>query len=469
MTTSRKIYANHARGLALSVYLVAVAARSTPAQNDNGALRVTVLDPQHALVSDASVSVTQGATGVSTNGVTSVGVYLFPHLLAGTYKVRIEAKGFAVYVDPEILVFAAQTTEVTATLSLGSPTAQVNIYAGANMVQAESAQLSGSFEGRSISNVPIVAGANYSVLNLSMFLPNTTTAAGGTSGSGGSIGGLRGRQNSFSIDGVDNNDPTVTAVSQQVIPDAVQQFVVTQNVFNAEYGRGSGGQFNIITKSGSNQFHWSTWLYNMNRAYNAADNQEHSDIAKGIRPGKRRFDFNRAGGEVGGAILPNRLFFYGAYEFSDLNRQATAPSGLAPTSTGLATLNTLAANSQVRDLLAQFPVAPVQNSCPGPPSCTVLVNGQLIPIGTVNSIAPDFIRAHDFLINGDVHLNGQALHTRYIQDRARRPVLGSFPQAQFGSSSAVGNWRLILDHTWPVTSHLANDFQASFSRFSQFF
>ncbi len=469
MTLRTGILTNFALWCVLCAHLLAIPASATP-QNDNGTLRVTVWDPQRALVSGAAVSAIQEDTGISSASATSsIGVYLFPHLLAGAYKVRIDAQGFAVYVDREILVFAARTTEVTATLSLGSPTTELTVYAGANMAQAESSQLSGAFEGRSISDVPIVAGANYSVLNLSIFLPNTTTAAGGTSGSGGSIGGLRGRQNNFSIDGVDNNDPTVTAVSQQVIPDSVQQFVVNQNVFNAEYGRGSGGQFNVITKSGSNQFHWSTWLYNMNRAYDAADNQEHADIARGMRTGKRRFDFNRPGGEVGGAILPNKLFVYGAYEFSDLNRQAAAPPGLAPTSAGMATLNALAANPQIRDLLAQFPIAPAQNSCPGPPSCAVVVNGQLIPVGTVNSIAPDFARANDFLINGDLHLNGQSLHGRYLQDRVRRPFLGSFPQTQFASSAAVDNWRLILNHTWPMTSRLANDFQFSFSRFSQFF
>jgi hypothetical protein len=337
------------------------------------------------------------------------------------------------------------------------------------MAQTESSQISGSFEGRSITDIPIVAGANYSVLNLSIFLPNTTTALGGTSGSGGSFGGLRGRQNSFNIDGVDNNDPTVTSVSQQVIPNAVQQFVVNQNVFSAEYGRGSGGQVNVITKSGSNDWHLGAWLYNMNRTYNAADNQEQADISRGVRAGKRRFDFNRVGGEISGALLPRTFFLYGAYEFSNINRQATAPSGLAPTSNGMAMLNALAANQQTRDLLAQFPIAPVQNSCPGPPSCTVVVSGQSIPIGIVNSIAPDFVRAHDFLINGDVHRGTQAFHVRYLQNRVRRPFLGNFPQAQFASSSAVDNRRFILNHTVPLTASFANDFQFSFSRFSQFF
>jgi hypothetical protein len=449
---------------------LAVSTGATPPQNSNGVLRVTVLDPQRAVVSDAEVFAIRSNTGLlAARAITSAGVCVFPQLLAGEYTVRVEARGFAIYVGTGVLVFATQTTDVTVPLVLAATTTEVNVDAQADLVQAESSQLSGTFEGRAISEIPIISGASLSVLNLSVFLPNTTTAAGGTSGTGGSFGGLRGRQNSFSIDGVPNNDPTVTAVSQQVILDTVQQFVVNQNVFSAEYGRGSGGQINVITKSGSSQLHFGAWFYNMNRAYNAADNQEHTDIANGIRTGKRRLDFNRMGGEVGGPLLPSKIFFYGAYQFSNLNRQATAPSALAPTSSGMATLNTLAANPEIRGLLAEFPIAPAQNTCPGPLACTVMVNGQQIPIGSVNSMAPDFVRQHDFLINGDLYLNSQTLHLRYLQNRVRRPFLGSFPQEQFASTSAVDNNRFILNHTWPLTPQWANDFQASFARFSQFF
>jgi len=462
--------ANFVPWFALSLCLLAMPAGATPAQNISGTLRVTVLDPQRAAVLGAAVSAIHENTGVSAAGVmSSAGVYLFPHLLAGTYTVRAEARGFTVYAGTGILVFAAQTTEATVTLSLGVTTTEVNVQASADLVQAESSQLSGAFEGRSISEIPIAAGANLSVLNLSIFLPNTTTATGGTSGTGGAFGGLRARQNSFSIDGVDNNDPTVTAASQHVIPDTVQQLVVNQNVFNAEYGRGSGGQFNVVTKTGSSQLHLGAWIYNMNRAYNAADNQEHADIAKGIRLGKRRFDFNRAGGEAGGPVLRNKLFLYAAYEFNDLNGQATAPTGLAPTAAGMALLTTLAANSQVRDLLAQFPIAPVQNPCPGPPACTVIVDGQDIPVGTVNSIAPSFVRKHDFLINADLYLNQQGWHTRYLKNRTRSPSFGLFPQAQFASFAAVDNHRFILNHVWTLAPRLVNDFRASFARFSQSF
>src|SRR5205085_3568168 len=137
-------------------------------------------------------------------------------LPVGSYTLTIEAPGFAVYVRRAVQVVATQIMDVSASLVLGATTARVRVESGADVVQVESSQLSGTFEDRAISDIPTATGASLSVLNLSIYLPNTTTALGGTSGTGGSVGGLRGRQNSFSIDGVDNNDPNVTTVSQQV-------------------------------------------------------------------------------------------------------------------------------------------------------------------------------------------------------------------------------------------------------------
>jgi outer membrane receptor protein involved in Fe transport len=427
-----------------------------------------VLDPQGATVAGANVTATHEGTGVSTATVTSsVGVYLFPSLLAGSYTLRIEAPGFSVYLGSAIPVFAAQTTEVTAALVLGSTTTVIRVESAADVVQTETSQLGGAFEGRSITEIPVAAGPNPSVLNLSVFLPNTTSAAGGVAGTGGSLGGLRGRQNSFSIDGVDNNDPALTVASQQVIPDAVQQFTVNQNIFTAEYGRGSGGQFNVITKTGSNALHFDAWFYNMNRAYNAADNLEHDDIAKGVRPGKRRFDFNRAGGGVGGPVLRDRLFLYGAYEFNNFGKEDTG-RGLVPTSSGLATLLSLAVNPQVRALLSEFPAAPAQNSCPGPPACTVTVSGQPIPVGTINAAAPNLVRQHSYIINADLNASQHSGHVRYLASRDRRMLFGDFPQAQFASPVATDNHRVIMSHVWTATPRLVNEFRGSFARFSQF-
>ena len=465
-------------GLALGLLLVAVPGF---AQFQNGTVRGVVLDQTGAVVPNAKVTATNEATNAEVSiTTTSAGVYTFPALLVGAYRLRVEASGFKAYVRQNIQVLGAQVTDVTVNMELGSISTVVAVEAGANIVQTESSQVSGTFVGRTISEIPLVNGANLSVLNLAPYLPNTTTPAGGTSGNGGSVGGLRGRENSFTIDGVDNLDPTTTVASQQVIPDAVQELAINQNIYSAEYGRGAGGQFNVITKSGSNNLHFSAWLYNTNRAYDAADNQEVANIVlnqhdptKGS-PNKRRYDFNRAGGEIGAPIIKNKLFIYGAYEFNNIGQQATAPTGLAPTADGMAMISPLIVDAQAKALVAQFPVAPVQTTCGNPPGpCFISVTGVAapgVPVGSITTVAPTFETKHDYIINGDWNLNKQSLHVRYLKDRDRTPSFGSsFPQAQFASSSAQDNRRVIVNHVWTVSSTLLNDFRGSFARYSQFF
>jgi len=464
-------------GFLCLILLPGLLATAVPAlaQSLTGTLRGEVLDPQGKAVPDATVTATNEATNaLATTKTSSSGTYTFASLLIGRYKVKVDASGFASYLHTGITVSSSQVTEVSATLELAAASSTVVVESGANVVQTESSQLSGTFEGNSISQIPIQTGTFGTVLNLSIFLPNTTTQLGGTSGTGGSVGGLRGRQNSFAIDGTDNNDPSVTTSTQQVIPDAVQELVVNQNVYSAEYGRGAGGQFNVITKTGTDQIHFGAWLYNLNRMYDAADNQEKAAIASGSTTDKRRYDFNRVGGEAGGAVLKDKLFLYGAYELNNLGQQATAPTALAPTSAGMQMLNSIAADQQVKDLLAQFPIAGTQTqlipvtaqySAANPNGVT-----SQIPVGPVQSVAPNFTNQQDYIINGDLNLNQQSVHARYLKSRTRQPSFGaSFPQAQFGSSSAADSRRVILNHVWTASSRFVNDFRGTFVRYTQFF
>src|SRR5215470_9612212 len=449
---------------------------SAAAQTLTGTLRGTVTDPQEQAVPGAKVKLTSQATkAVLETETSSVGVYVFSGLQAGTYELQVEHQGFATYKNSNIHVLAAQVTDLGVTMTLAGTSTTIIVETGANVVQTESSQISGSFEGRSISEIPVQTGAILSVLNLSVFLPNTTTQLGGTSGNGGSVGGLRGRENSFSIDGTDNNDPTVTTATQQVIPDSVQELVINQNIYSAEYGRGAGGQFNVITKTGTSKLHFGAWFYNINRAYDAADNQEKAAIANGSATDKRRFDFNRVGGEVGGPLWKDKLFVYGAYEFNNLGLQATAPAALAPTSAGMTLLNGLAADQPVKDLLAQFPIATAETclettAVPRPANACPLVNGVQIPVGTVTSVAPSFTNQQDYIINGDYNFGQNSLHGRYLKSRTRTPSFGgSFPEEQFASFSAVDSRRVILNDVWTATPHLVNDFKGSFVKFGQFF
>jgi len=307
---------------------ILICAGPAAAQRLDGTISGTVKDPSGAVIPGASVTIINDQTGATRTMLTSdVGYYSVPNLLVGRYTVKIDVPGFAPYSRTNVQVQGAQVVEVTAELILAGNAQTIRVQDGADLVQTQTSQLTKSFDNRMVAELPTVAGQNTSVLNLAVYLPNTTTALGGTSGTGGSIGGLRGRQNSFSVDGVNNNDPSVTVVSQQVIPDAVQEFSLSTNQFSAEVGSAAGGQFNVVTKRGTNDFHGGAWLYNVNRNYRAKSN-----LADPANP-KPRFDFNRTGGMLGGPVLRNRWFVFGAFEYQTQGREAlgsTAPPAIRP-------------------------------------------------------------------------------------------------------------------------------------------
>ena len=460
-------------GLGLIIAVILLLSSSAFAQRQDGTISGEVRDPAGAAVANIKVIATNDGTGVSLTTVTTdVGAFVFPNVQVGSYTIKIEAAGFATYTRHPVEVNAARVTEVIANLSLGTAAETIEVQSGAEVVQLSSSQISNTFETRAVSDLPTVAGANASVLNMSILLPNTTTQLGGTSGRGGSIGGLRGRQNNFIIDGANNNDPSVSSSLQPVIAEAVAEFTLTTNQFSAEYGNAGGGQFNIVTKSGTNNLHGSAYWSGINRQLNAADNQEKALIAAGTLPDKKRYDLNTMGGTVGGPIIRNKLFLFGAFQYSTQGQQPSAPSALSFLQSELPTLNSLAADQQVRDLLAQFPVATVQGQNCGPNKnqpCTAQVSGQTILLGPVTAIAPNFNTNYDYVINPDVNLTKHQLRWRYSKNRYREPQFGNFPQPQFGSSVATDARKGVFSDVWSMTNTLVNNFNANFTRYQQNF
>jgi hypothetical protein len=436
--------------------LLIVVASPAAAQRSDGSISGTVKDPSGAVVPGATVTITSNQTGAVRTTVTSdVGSYAVPNLLVGTYAVKIEVAGFAPYTRGNVQVQAAQVVEVSAILVIQANTQTIQVQAGADLVQVQSSQLSRSFDNKMVAELPTVSGQNTSVLNLAIYLPNTTTALGGTSGTGGSIGGLRGRQNSFSVDGVNNNDPSVTVASQQVIPDAVQEFSLSTNQFSAEFGSAAGGQFNVVTKRGTNELHGAAWLYNVNRNYRAKSN-----LADPANPNPR-FDFNRTGGSLGGPILRNRWFAFGAFEYQTQGRQALGSAATLPTASGLQTMKNLAVNDAVRNILAEFPSAPTQS---GTLPVTMGTTTTQIPIGQVSLSAPDYVTQYDYLINSDLNLAKHSVRGGYIYTRRRSPQAPPVPQTQFFGFGANDNRKASLSDIWILSNTTVNELRASFSR-----
>src|SRR6266853_612764 len=330
--------------MALAGVLCILLGSAARAQRLDGTLRVTVADKSQASIEEAKVTAENEATGVAvTTTASSSGTYVFPNLLVGTYVVTVEKDGFKKAVQKGIVVNSNQTTEAKVDLELGSVSVTVEVEAGADLVKTESSTLEATFSGRAVQDVPInTTGGD--VKEYSVYAPGTTTQQGGVLGSGGSIGGTRPRFNGFSIDGVDDNKVDTNGPTQPVIQESVAEFTLLTNQFSAEYGHSAGGQFNIVTKSGTNSWHGAGWEYNRNRDLNAATNQEIAAAAALSTPPsdvKNRFDYNRLGASAGGPILKDKFFIYGAYEFQNEGLGAQGATVITPTATGMSQLMAL--------------------------------------------------------------------------------------------------------------------------------
>jgi hypothetical protein len=439
------------------------------AQRLDGTLRVTVSDKTGAGIVDARVTVTNEGTNVSvTATASSAGTYVFPDLLVGSYTVTVEKDGFKKTVNKGVQVESNQVEEVAAALEVGDATAVVEVTAGAELVKTESSELGATFNEQAVHDLPLnTLGGD--VKEFAVFAPGTTTQQGGVLGSGGSIGGTRPRFNGFSIDGVDDNKVDTNGPTQPVIQESVAEFTLLTNQFSAEYGHSAGGQFNIVTKSGTNNWHGAGWGYNRNRDFDAATNQEIAAAAALKAAGtpvsdvKNRFDYNRLGGSAGGPILKNKFFIYGAYEFQNEGLGSQGATVITPTATGMSQLMGLNPDSAVVAVLKQFPIAPANDK--GTALVSLNGNSQQIPIGSFAGVAPSYSREHDFTINGDVNLGKHQLRGRVLYDRLRFPQVNPVqPQSQFTGEHAEDARKYIFTDVWTLGSKVINDFRASFSR-----
>src|SRR5712692_9369835 len=424
------------------------------AQRTTGTLRGQVLDPQGAVVQNAQVKVTNDATGVSqTILTTSAGTYNFPSILPGTYTVTVEAKGFKGYVRKNVTVLADQDNLADARLELGTTTETVEVSASPVAVQTTSASLNNNYNSNDVVFLPSAGGTlNGSPLNLAVLAPNVIAQPGGVTGVGGSVGGTRPRDNNFTVDGVDDNNLGVTGPNSTVIPDSVAEFALQTNQFSAEYGHSAGGQFNLVTKTGTNSWHGSGEEYFQNRNLNSMDNLTKSAIASGTIPGQPAYDNNRFGGTIGGPLVKDKWFIFGAYEYTTLHGQGTPTFLNAPTEAGLATMQGMAADSAVSNVLANYPVAPAADS-----TLTITVNGQPIPVGPLVIISPIFQREHDAVVNSDFTVGHHQVGARFLFNQEKFIFPVNSTQPQFNQDEPVRNRKIALTDAWTLNDHMVND------------
>jgi hypothetical protein len=460
-TLRRLFYSALVLGLALVFSMPAAAQRIT------GTLRGQILDPSGAAVPDAQVTATNQETGVSVKiTTTSAGTYSFPSLIPGVYKVSVEAKGFKNFLKTDINVAANQDNVADARMDMGVATEVVEVSGGSVAIQTASSELNNTFDSRAV-DLPNGAGTlNGSPLNLAVLAPNVVAQPGGVTGIGGSVGGTRPRDNNFTVDGVDDNNLGVTGNNSTVIPDSVAEFNLTTNQFSAEYGHSAGGQFSLVTKTGTNNWHGSGEWYNQNRNYNSLDNLTKGAILNGSLPGQPAFDNNRFGGTVGGPIIKSKLFVFGAYEYTTLHGQGAPTAFTAPTAAGLTILQASSADTAVSDLLKNFPVAQANDAGTVTIHPGVTGPATAVPIGNITIFSPVFQREHDVQTNVDYTMGHHQFGARFLFNQENFILPVNSTQAIFNQAEPIHNRKIALNDVWTINSSLVNDLRLQYSYFS---
>src|SRR5690348_16642553 len=274
-----------------------------------GSIAGFVKDPSGATISGAKLTLINVSTNAKEETVTdSTGAFQFLDLAPARYSLHVEAAGFKKEVLSDIIVQVDQITHLEPSLQVGSVGETIEVTSQAiPLLEADRSTLSNVIDSEVVSNIPL-NGRQY--LDLALLTPGVLPSSAGTQGGGFNVSGARSQSNIFLLDGVSNIDTQInSALGNFRITDAVQEFAVQTSVATAEFGRGTGGQVSIITKSGTNQFHGSAFEYLRNSVLDAADFFTNKAGGK-----KNPLHRNQYGGTLGGPILKDRMFFFTSYE-----------------------------------------------------------------------------------------------------------------------------------------------------------
>jgi hypothetical protein len=434
-------------------------------QVTDGTLVGTVTDSTGAAVPNATVTATNRETDVKRTTTTgAAGEYRMNNIPVGRYNVTATAPGMATATTADVNVELNHTAAINLVLQVGTVSTVVEVQEAGVAIDTSTAQLQTNFDAKQAVDVPL-AGISRTlgtsgIYNLSLVGAGVTTSGGVGQGTGPSISGQRPENNTFTVDGVDNDDRYATGPAMLISNEAVAQFNVLQNQFSAEFGGASGGVFNIVVKSGTNNVHGSLYEYFQNRDLNAMD-------AINVDAGQKslpRFDSNRFGATVGGPIIKNKLFYFGNYEYNPVGQSATPGQVVyAPTAAGLSILNGMSGLSSTNlGIFEKYvPVAPTATS-----AIQTTVNGVLIPTGPLSFASPSYNNAYNAIVAIDWNMSEKdQVRGRYVYSNSTGiDFLAALP-VFFQPSPSVANAGSISEfHNFSAT--MENELRVSFRRFT---
>jgi hypothetical protein len=294
-----------------------IAFAQTPTATVTGQVR----DASGAAVPGVRVSARNVQTNIEREAVTSEnGDYTIPLLNIGEYQVSVEKQGFKKAVKTGLILQVDQKARLDFTLEVGQVSESVEVAAATSLIQTDSASVGTVIDNKRVLELPLNSREFYT---LALAAPRVLPPAQGSTLSfrgGFNVAGSSEVSNNFTLNGIDNNDTGINGPSFRPSIDAIQEFKLLSGTYSAEYGRNSGGQVVINTKSGTNQFHGTAYEFLRNQALDARN------FFLRLKPGEKAPSFKRNlfGGSLGGPIVKDKTFFFASYEGLRLRQSVTS-------------------------------------------------------------------------------------------------------------------------------------------------
>jgi hypothetical protein len=304
------------RGFSLSLYLLIVwgcllaLAPTIQAQTGTSRITGTVTDQAGAVLPGATVTAKNQATGVEyTTTTTSEGVYTLESLPVGPYVIKVEASGFRTFTSTGNVLTVGAPLVVNATMQVGAATETIEVVGSYERIETTNATLSGVVNRRAIVELPL-NGRN--PLNLIILEPGLVQRTTNSAGSGTHVFGSRDRAHNVTIDGIEANESSVPNPQSNIhrlTPDNVQEYRVVTHNATPEFGRNSGANVAIATRSGGNEFHGDVYWFHRNTALNS---NEFFNNAEGLE--RPILLLHQYGIDGGGPIIKNKTFFFASWQ-----------------------------------------------------------------------------------------------------------------------------------------------------------
>ncbi|MGB7171265.1 MAG: carboxypeptidase-like regulatory domain-containing protein [Acidobacteriaceae bacterium] len=458
------------------------------AQQATTSLNGVVSDPSGNVVPQASVTITRRATGqVQKTATNGRGEYQFSQLAPGTWTVTVSVTGFADQSKVGNLL-VSQPATIDFKMSVHSVSETVNVSSEAETLNTSDATLGNAIGTRAIEalpmidrNVPDLLSLQPGVLYLGHIVDTDSDSRTG------SVNGVRSDQDNITMDGLDDNDQrngyAFTGVLRETL-DSIDEFRVTTGMANSDQGRAAGAQANLVTKSGTDHFHGG--LYEYNRNTNTAANDffnKNAEASSGLPNEPGKYIRNTYGGDLGGPVLKDRVFFFGNYEASHI-RENEQVEQLTPTASWKAGNLIYTSNGQnvtqtPGELALTDPQCTANGTCPWGPGLDPNIVTLLNSYPTANGAA-----LGDGLNNGSYSFsspNPQNLNTTIVRldwnpvshhqlffrgnlqdDTTDYPVWfpGQPPEYVIRDNTKG----LGAGDTWEITNNLVNDFRYGYIR-----